>query len=331
MRNQDVQNSWQELNFFSQISKISVQDAHNSFCFRAFCVLISRMRLTYKRKTCLNFLLVLSLANFFAWNVIFDLGGDGNLKLVFFDVGQGDSAFIKTPEGSQILIDGGPSPAILEKLAKEMPFWDRTIDLIILSHPEADHMTGLLEVLKRYKVKNILWTGVVRDTSEFKEWQKLIKEERAKIKIAKAGEGVSVGKTHIEVLHPFEDWEGKELKDSNFTSAVVRLVFGETSFLFAGDALSFQEREMVLRGVNLDSDVLKAGHHGSKTSSSEDFLEKISPSLAVISAGRDNSYGHPHQEVLARLEKYGINVLRTDQNGDIKIISNGKNYGLPDF
>ncbi|MDO8424330.1 MAG: ComEC/Rec2 family competence protein [bacterium] len=271
------------------------------------------------------------MANFFAWGAVFDLNREGNLKLVFFDVGQGDSAFIETPKGHQILIDGGPSPVVLEKLANEMPFWDRSIDLIILSHPEEDHMAGLIEVLKRYKVKNILWTGVVRDTPEFKEWQRLIGLEGAGIKIAKAGQKIFLGNVLVEVLHPFEDWKGKKLKDSNFTSVAVRLVFGENSFLFPGDAYSFQEKEMVLRQEVLDSDVLKAGHHGSKTSSSEEFLEKVSPSFVVISSGRDNSYGHPHPEVLARFEKYGINVLRTDQEGDIKIISNGKNYGLPNF
>lgn len=283
------------------------------------------------KKKLFIFLFVLLAANFVVWPVIIFDSERGSLEVVFFDVGQGDSTFVETPEGYQILIDGGPSPIVLEKLAREMPFWDRTIDLMILSHPEADHMTGLLEVLKRYRVENILWTGVVRQTDEFMEWQKLIGEEGAEIKIAKAGENVSVGKALIEVAHPFEGWEGKELKDSNFTSVVVRLVFGENSFLFTGDAYNFQEREMILRGVNLDSDVLKVGHHGSKTSSSEEFLQKVSPQLAVISSGRGNSYKHPHREVLDRLEKYGIKISRTDFEGDIKIISNGKSYGFPNF
>lgn len=273
-------------------------------------------------------LAVLFFFNAIAWSVVFDLSSNNNLELIFFDVGQGDSAFIETPEGYQVLIDGGPDSIVLEKLANQIPFWDRTIDLIILSHPEVDHLTGLLEVLKRYRIKNILWTGVLRNTAEFKEWDRLIQEEKeqdgAKIIIAKAGERIS-GDLLIEVLHPFEDWEGKELKDSNQSSLVVRFVFGKNSFLFTGDVLDFQEREMILRQVNLDADVLKISHHGSKTSSSEEFLEKVSPFLAVISSGLDNSYGHPHKEVLASLEKYGINILRTDKQGDIKIISDGNN------
>lgn len=266
------------------------------------------------------------------WSIVISNSRESNLKMAFFDVGQGDSAFVEAPEGYQILIDGGPDSAVLEKLAKIMPFWDRTIDLIVLTHPEADHLTGLLEVLERYEVKNILWTGVVRDTAEYREWRELILKEGAEIRIAKAGQSISLGdRAKIKVLHPFENWEGKEARDSNYTSLVLRLDFGDNSFLFTGDAYSFQEKEMILRGVALDSDVLKVGHHGSKTSSSEEFLEKVSPQFAVVSAGKGNSYGHPHSEVLERLEKYGIKISRTDLEGDIKIISNGKTYGFSNF
>lgn len=270
---------------------------------------------------------VLFFSNIFAWAGVYDLNGHKFLEVDFFDVGQGDAAFIETPGGKQILIDGGPSSVILEKLAKEMPFWDRTIDLIILSHPEADHLAGLLEVLKRYKIKNILWTGIVRQTAEYKEWVDLIGKEKANIEIAKAGQRLSLSeRLSLLILHPFEDWQGKELKDSNMTSIVLRLDYGDTSFLFTGDALAFQEKEMILRGVDLDSDVLKVGHHGSKTSTSQGFIKAVSPEIAVISAGKDNSYGHPHQEVLETLNKYGINVLRTDIAGDIKFISDGADY-----
>ena len=130
--------------------------------------------------------------NILAWAAVWSLRPQG-LEVTFFDVGQGDAAFIETPQNQQILIDGGPTSIILEKLGREMPFWDRTIDLIILTHPEHDHMAGLIEVLKRYQVGNILWTGVVRDTAEYKEWQKLIKEEGAKIYIAQAGQQIEGG------------------------------------------------------------------------------------------------------------------------------------------
>lgn len=266
--------------------------------------------------------------NILAWVVVYDLKNPQVLEVNFFDVGQGDAIFIETPQRHQILIDGGPGSAVLEKLAKEMPFWDRTIDLIILTHPEKDHLAGLIEVLKRYKVENILWTGVIRDTAEFKEWEKSIKGERAKIFIAKSGQKIIMPKTVLGILYPLENLEGEELKDSNNTSIVAKLVFKENSFLFTGDIYKSIEKELITKETDIDSDVLKVAHHGSKTSSSEEFMKEVSPQEAVISAGKDNPYGHPHQEVLEILEKYGIRILRTDLDGDIKIISDGSNLAI---
>ncbi len=282
----------------------------------------------------------LFLANVLAWLVVFDLKKSKFLEVDFLDVGQGDAIFIETPKSHQILIDGGPSSAILEKLAKEMPFWDRTIDLIILSHPEKDHLSGLIEVLRRYKVENVIWTGIVRDTAEYKEWEALLQKEGAEIFIAKAGQKITSPGLVMEILYPLEDLAGKEFKDSNDTSIVAKLVFGENSFLFTGDAGKDTEEEIIrdyslspptntlVGGATLDSDVLKVGHHGSKTSSSDEFVGVVSPQIAAISAGKGNSYGHPHYEVLEILAKYGIKILRTDIDGDIRIISDGKELKL---
>ena len=279
------------------------------------------------------FLATLVVFNILAWAVVFDLSQQKFMEVNFFDVGQGDAIFIETPKGQQVLIDGGPSSAILEKLGKEIPFWDREIDLVILSHPEADHLVGLLEVLKKYKVRNILWTGIVRDTPEYVEWQKLIKEERAKIYIAKKEERILMSNgILIDILYPLQNLEGKEIKDSNDTSVVGRLAFGDNSFLFTGDATQLAEKEIIreyscsnsCEFATLDSDVLKVAHHGSKTSSSSEFLEEVSPEVAVISVGENNSYGHPTSETLENLNKYGIKVLRTDERGDIKIVSDGE-------
>lgn len=275
--------------------------------------------------------------NIFAWIAVYNLSQSKFLEVIFFDVGQGDSIFIRTPQQHQILIDGGPSSVIIEKLGKEMPFWDRTIDLIILTHPEADHLTGLLEVLKRYKVENILWTGIVRDTPEYKEWMRLIKNEKAKIFIAESGQKISAGEAIFETMNPPENLEGKIMKDSNNTSIVSKLLFGEKSFLFTGDIYNSVEKELIIRepptnilvgGAKLDSDILKIAHHGSKTSSIDEFIAKVSPEAAVISVAKDNSYGHPYQEVLERLGKYGITILRTDKNGDVKIFSDGENFKI---
>lgn len=274
--------------------------------------------------------LILGLLIFFnilAWLAVYDLSKPHFLEVNFFDVGQGDAIFIETPKRHQILIDGGPDSTILEKLGKEMPFYDKSLDLIILTHPEHDHMAGLIEVLKRYKVENILWTGVLRDTAEYKEWQKLIAEEEAEIKIAEAPQNISTRTVLVEVLYPFESFEGQEVKNTNNTSIITRLVFGEISFLFTGDAYKSIERKLIENEIDIDSGILKVGHHGSKTSTSEEFLKQVSPEIAIIQVG-ENRYGHPHQETLEALAKYDIKVLRTDLNGDIKIFSDGENLKL---
>ena len=267
----------------------------------------------------------LFLLNIFAWIVVYDLSKPNFLEVTFFDVGQGDAIFIETPQSHQILIDGGPDSIILEKLATEMPFWDRTIDLIILSHPEHDHLAGLLPVLERYKIDYILWTGIVRDTNEYREWKKLIEKEKVEIIIAQAGQKIKLTENiRLDILHPFENLEGQEIKNSNNTSIINLLVFNKNSFLFTGDAYKSVEKKLIERNPDLTADILKVGHHGSKTSTAEEFIEKIAPEIAVISAGKDNRYEHPHQETLETLKRYGIKALRTDLGGDIKIISDGE-------
>jgi competence protein ComEC len=280
-----------------------------------------------KKNFSLIVLAALFILNIFAWIAVFDLKENKFLKVIFFDVGQGDASFIETPQRHQILIDGGPSSVILEKLGENLPFWDRTIDLVILTHPESDHLTGLLEVLKKYKVENILWTGIVRDTPEYKEWLNLIEKEGAKIKIAQAGQKIIASEATFYILNPSENLEGKIIKDSNDTSIVSKLVFGKNSFLFTGDIYNSVEKEFVSGGIDLKSDILKVAHHGSKTSTSQEFLERVLPEIAVISVAKDNAYGHPYQEVLERLEKYA-KIFRTDRNGDIKIFSDGNSLKI---
>lgn len=267
--------------------------------------------------------------NLIAWVVVYDLNKPRLLEICFFDVGQGDSIFIETPEKQQILIDGGPSSVILEKLAQEMPFYDKTIDLIILTHPEHDHIRGLFDVLERYEVENILWTGVINNTNEYKEWIRLIKNEGADIKIAQAGQEITLSESiFIDILYPFENLDNKEIKQTNDTSIVARLVFNDVSFLFTGDISKKIELELVERKSKLKSRVLKVGHHGSKTSSHHDFLEMVSAEIGIIQCGKDNRYGHPYEEVLSRLEESDIDILRTDEKGDIKILSDGDNYKI---
>lgn len=274
-------------------------------------------------------LAILLSLNFLAWLAVYDLSQPQLLEVIFFDVGQGDAIFIETPNRHQILIDGGPDETILEKLAQEMPFWDRTIDLIILTHPDADHLAGLIEILKRYKVENILWTGIVKNTPLYKEWLKLIKSEKATVFVAKANQKISclspdLGRCYLKLLWPEEDLKGKIVKNDDNTSIVAKLVFGQVSFLFTGDIYQSVEEKLLEKDIN--SDILKVAHHGSKTSTSKIFLEIVSPEIAIIQVGKNNPYGHPHLQTLQNLK--GIKILRTDLNKDIKIITDGIGYKI---
>lgn len=258
--------------------------------------------------------------NFFAWQEVFKLESPQVLKVDFLDVGQGDSIFIETPQKHQILIDGGPNSNVLQKLADRMPFWDKEIDLIILTHPEKDHMAGILDVLQRYKVDYFLWTGIVKNNAENKKLVEILKEKNTiKVLTASVGEKIKAGNAEIDILFPFVNLAGKEIKNtSNDDSVVTKLIFGKNSFLFTGDISSVAGKKL----ENISADVLKVAHHGSKYSTSDSFLENVRPEYAVISVGK-NSYGHPTSEVLQRLKKYDIKVLRTDQFGDVNILSDG--------
>ena len=292
-----------------------------------------------KRKCILLIVGFLLALNLFCWQEVFVLVSDRNLKVDFFDVGQGDSAFIQTPEGHKILIDGGPSSAVLQKLSERMPFWDKSIDLIILTQPEKEHMTGLLDVLQKYRVNYFLWTGVVKSGAENKKLADILEKlqgtrqnfmlaslfsENTKVITTIARQEIKAGDVLIETLYPFENLEGKELKNtSNDTCIVSKLIFGKSSFLFTCDISSVAEKKIINSKEDVLSDVLKVAHHGSKYSTSDIFLEAAEPKIAVISAGAKNTYGHPTPEVLQRLEKFGIKILRTDKDGDVKMESDG--------
>jgi len=255
---------------------------------------------------------------------LFQFSGESKgLEVNFFDVGQGDSILIKTPDHQRILVDGGPDNKIVTKLGENLPFYDKNIDLMILTHPHADHLTGLIEVLKRYKVKKVLSTGVLQTTSEYIKWLEEIKKQKIPMEVAKAGQTMDFGgKTKIEILFPAEDLTGKKVNSLNGTSIVFKLIFDKTSFLFTGDAEKEVEDKLI-GSADLKADVLKVAHHGSKYSTSQAFLEKVKPQIAVISVGAKNTFGHPSQMTLNRLARAGAKVFRTDKDGDVKIVSDG--------
>ena len=274
------------------------------------------------------FLIFLLCANIFAWSVVYDLNRVQALQVNFFDVGQGDSIFIETPYGYQILIDGGPSDIVLEKLGGVMNFWDKSIDVVVLTHPDHDHIAGLIEVLKKYEVSLVLWNGLLKETGESDEWERLLQEESIESKIIYSGYKINTPMVIFDILYPFESLEGVEMNNANNSSIVLSVVFGDTSFLLTGDVEISVEKEIIENGDLVSSDVLKVAHHGSKTSSLEEFIKIVDPSIAVISVGENNSYNHPYPTVLELLDKYDINILRTDLVGDIKIISDGENIKI---
>jgi len=266
---------------------------------------------------------LLFLVTLIVWYAIFAESRQG-LKVYFLDVGQGDAIFIQASNGNQILIDAGPNKQVLRKLSKVMPFYDRSIDIVIESHPDSDHIGGLPEVLKRYDVFLVMEPGVGSDNAVYAETEKIIKEKRIKKILARKGMRVNLGDgTRLDILFP--DRDVFEL-GTNDASIVARLVYGENKFLFTGDSPQKIEDYLVsIFGKNLQSDVLKLGHHGSRTSTSEEFLGYVEPKYAIISAGKDNRYGHPHKEILDRLNQFGISILRTDEKGTIKMQGDGEN------
>lgn len=252
---------------------------------------------------------------------------DGKLHVAFLDVGQGDAILITTQQGQQILIDGGPSPtALTSALGKEMPFWDRSIDLVVLTHPDADHITGLVEVLERYRVGGWLDNGRPDADTLYAECLILLKAASVPRHTVHAGDHVDLGQGLVlETLHPPPDLMAGTDADSNNNSLVFHLNWGEASFLLTGDVEAEAEQLLVGSGQSLSADVLKVAHHGGGSSSSAEFLAAVQPRYAVISVGAENHFGHPVQAVLDRLAQPGdATVLRTDESGTIEFVTDGQ-------
>ena len=248
------------------------------------------------------------------------------LQVNFLDVGQGDATLITTPSGEVILVDGGPNNKLLSQISKFLPWWERSIDYVVISHWDDDHYIGLIQVLKKYKVKNIL-VSYLPDiaTPAYLAWQEALVKEGISPKILKAGETwQGANNLSWQVVAASDD---KNLED-NDKSLVLRLSYGQTDFLLSGDLPTEQEEKLLIRKINLESEILKVGHHGSKYSSSQEFLSFVEPKACIISASQDNKFGHPHPETLERLAKIKCNIYETSKLGNISILSNGQAWWL---
>ncbi len=268
----------------------------------------------------------------FFWLVLRDITffhePTGFLEVAFLDVGQGDAIFIESPSGMQVLVDGGRGDgAVLRELPRVMGFFDRSIDMVVATHPDADHIGGLIDVFKRYRVDAVLMTDNVNDTPTYDSFMRAVRHEGAHIYEAKRGNTYDLGaglagSTTLTVLFPDRSVETIE---TNTASIIAQLSYSDADVLLTGDSPSSIERYLVdIDGTALMSEVLKVGHHGSHTSTDAQFLEMVRPKYGIISAGKDNSYGHPHREVMDLLIQYGVETQNTADKGTIRMTSDGQ-------
>ncbi len=257
---------------------------------------------------------------------------DRKLHVFVLDVGQGDAILIRSPANQFILIDGGPDDEVIRQLGKVMPFYEKTLDLVILTHPHADHMNGLIEVLKRYQVRNIMFTGAQYNSPNYRSFLEEI--DKLKIPLLFAGNSqldYQLGSLVFDMIFPFESLQGKNFENLNNSSIAFRLLFGKESFYFAGDLEMEEEANLVRSGLDLRANFLKASHHGSKTSNTPALLDRIKPQFAAISCGIDNPFHHPHAITLQHLQERNVKIYRTDLNGIIEAVSDGLSLKLKSF
>lgn len=262
---------------------------------------------------------------------------DHKLHITFCNVGQGDAIFIRTPKGLDILIDGGPDNSVLSCLSNHMPFWDRTIEFVILTHPHADHLNGLISVAKNYKVALFATENIKNNTQGFNLLMDLLgKKDNIKIQYVSASDKLKIkdGIT-LNIVGPREEFlkltspNGTIGESSEFGSIETLLTYKDFSVLLTGDSQSLELQEALKFLFDKSSlTILQVPHHGSKTGLTEEILNALNPKIAVISVGKDNKYGHPAQFTQDLLKSQNIKILRTDQNGEVEAISDGKTWNL---
>lgn len=267
--------------------------------------------------------LVVAVVVVFVTDVVFSGAPRGSLRVTMFDVGQGDALLVEAPGGETLLIDGGPDRTIVEHLRRARGFFRKTIDVVMLTHPDADHVSGLGDVMRRYNVGRVMMAGVRHVTPEAERFGAAV-DERSLPRVSPiAGQTVRLGDARLFVLSPRRFYDNAVPDVVNETSVVFRLEYKDFSMLFTGDSGAWTEEALLAAHEPLTSDVLKIGHHGSDTSTGPAFLEAVHPSVALISVGAKNRFGHPSLRVLRRLERTGAAIYRTDRDGPITITTDG--------
>lgn len=248
------------------------------------------------------------------------------LQVYFLAIGQGDATLFITPKNQKILIDGGPGNAVLSKLGEILPFYDRQIDLLILTHPHADHLDGLLEVLKRYQVQKLLLNPVYyRNGSYLELWQTLKDSGTQVCQANSQTDFVLSEESKIDILFPYPSPLALNYKNVNNSSVVLKFTYGQVQFLLAGDAEQEVEDLLLKNDADLRANYFKLSHHGSRTANQVSFLEKISPQLVIISAGLDNKFGHPHAETIDSLHAQNIPFWITANSGTLHLTCDSEN------
>lgn len=287
--------------------------------------LMTKILLNIKNNLKWFILICLFIFSVVLWSVAIRENHRGLLKIVFLNVGQGDSIFIESPTGIQVLIDGGANKVLMKEISKILPWYDRHIDMILITHPDKDHFEGFLSLLEKYKLDVAMDSNVESKNDSYNFLLDKLKNKNIPKINARKGEVIDLGGgAYLQIIFPDRDVSGVE---TNTASIVAKLIYGETSVLLTGDSPTTIEDYLISADSEvLDSDILKLGHHGSRTSTSERFLSAVSPDYAIISAGKDNSYGHPHREVLEILEKQKVPFLGTYDLGRITFVSDGTEF-----
>lgn len=248
---------------------------------------------------------------------------DARASISFLDVGQGDSILLQTEEGKNILIDAGPDGRVVERLSEKLNFFNQKIDLFILTHPHLDHYGGILDLMQKYPVNAVMLTGIASNDPVYMSFIKSLKQQAIPIVYPSEDKDLQIsGDLYLDFLYPFkgESLIGQEVKNKNNNSVGLRILDEKKKslVLLTGDAEEEQETELLLSGQDFSADLLKLGHHGSKTSSIPSFLEAVKAKRFVVSVGKDNKFGHPNQEIIDRLT--GKEVHRTDQEGTVNFM-----------